>query len=59
MVEGALGGILFVDEAYALVSDDRDTFGKEVTVLSLLQLSRAHLQTDVRTHHFRPRRWIR
>ena len=27
--DGALGGILFVDEAYALVSDDRDTFGKE------------------------------
>ena len=30
VVDGALGGILFVDEAYALVSDDRDTFGKEV-----------------------------
>jgi SpoVK/Ycf46/Vps4 family AAA+-type ATPase len=29
VVEGALGGLLFVDEAYALVSDDRDVFGKE------------------------------
>ena len=29
LVDTALGGILFVDEAYALVSDDRDTFGKE------------------------------
>lgn len=30
VVEGALGGILFVDEAYSLVSDGRDAFGKEV-----------------------------
>merc|ERR1719399_644195 len=29
LVDTALGGILFVDEAYALVADDRDTFGKE------------------------------
>ena len=29
LIDTALGGILFVDEAYALVSDDRDTFGKE------------------------------
>jgi SpoVK/Ycf46/Vps4 family AAA+-type ATPase len=29
LIDTALGGILFVDEAYALVSDSRDTFGKE------------------------------
>ena len=29
VVAEALGGVLFVDEAYALVSGDRDAFGKE------------------------------
>jgi len=29
VVEGALGGLLFVDEAYAIVADERDHFGKE------------------------------
>ena len=29
VVNEALGGVLFVDEAYALVSGDRDAFGKE------------------------------
>ena len=29
VVDSALGGVLFVDEAYAIVSDGRDTFGKE------------------------------
>ena len=29
VVQEALGGVLFVDEAYALVSGDRDSFGKE------------------------------
>jgi stage V sporulation protein K len=29
VVSEALGGVLFVDEAYALVSGDRDSFGKE------------------------------
>ena len=30
----ALGGVLFVDEAYALVSGDRDSFGGAVQAAS-------------------------
>lgn len=29
VVEQAMGGVLFIDEAYALVTDERDSFGKE------------------------------
>jgi len=29
VVESAVGGMLFVDEAYALVKDAKDSFGKE------------------------------
>ena len=29
VVQQALGGVLFIDEAYSLVSGDRDSFGKE------------------------------
>eukprot|EP00440_Ansanella_granifera_P001548 gb/GFBE01001667.1/.p1 GENE.gb/GFBE01001667.1/~~gb/GFBE01001667.1/.p1 ORF type:complete len:1504 (+),score=424.68 gb/GFBE01001667.1/:1-4512(+) len=29
MVQQAMGGVLFIDEAYALIQGDRDTFGQE------------------------------
>lgn len=29
VVKRAMGGVLFIDEAYSLVNDDNDTFGKE------------------------------
>jgi Cdc6-like AAA superfamily ATPase len=39
VVDSALGGILFVDEAYSLVNGDRDAFGKEAldTMLKMME----------------------
>lgn len=41
VVDSALGGILFVDEAYSLVNGDRDAFGKEAldTMLKMMEVS--------------------
>jgi hypothetical protein len=39
VVESAVGGMLFVDEAYALVKDAKDSFGKEAldTLIKLVE----------------------
>ena len=45
IVKDALGGCLFIDEAYALVQDGGDTFGREVirTLLTELSTHRSNL----------------
>ncbi len=42
LVQKAMGGILFIDEAYTLVKDDNDNFGKEAvdTLLKLMEDNR-------------------
>ena len=37
-VQSALGGILFIDEAYALVSDDQDSYGKEAVATLVAEI---------------------
>ena len=38
-IKEAMGGVLFIDEAYALIGDDRDTFGQEAvdTILKAME----------------------
>jgi len=45
VVESAMGGMLFVDEAYALVKDTKDSFGKEAldTLIKLVEDKRDEL----------------
>lgn len=44
-IKRAMGGVLFIDEAYALVNDDQDSFGKEAveTILKAMEDHRDEL----------------
>ena len=44
-VDSAMGGVLFVDEAYSLANDDRDSYGKEAieTILKAMEDHRDEL----------------
>lgn len=41
VIKQAIGGVLFIDEAYSLVNDDRDSFGKEA-IETLLKAMEDH-----------------
>lgn len=41
VIQAALGGVLFIDEAYALANDDRDSYGKEA-IETLLKAMEDH-----------------
>lgn len=45
VVQSALGGVLFIDEAYSLVQGDNDTYGKEciATILKAMEDNRDNL----------------
>ena len=45
VIKQAMGGVLFIDEAYALVNDDQDSFGKEAveTILKAMEDHRDEL----------------
>jgi len=45
VVESAVGGVLFVDEAYTLISDGKDTFGREAleTIMKCMEDMRDEL----------------
>ncbi|MBQ6402255.1 MAG: AAA family ATPase [Firmicutes bacterium] len=45
VIKKALGGVLFIDEAYALVNDEQDSFGKEAveTILKAMEDHRDEL----------------
>jgi len=53
MVKSALGGVLFIDEAYALVSNDKDTFGREAldTLIKLVEDHRDDLVVILAGYH--------
>ena len=60
VVESALGGVLIVDEAYAIVSDERDQFGKEAldTLIKLTEDHRDDLVVILAGYHREMRRLL-
>lgn len=47
VVQRAMGGVLFIDEAYSIVKDENDSFGKEAidTLLKLIEDNRGKMVT--------------
>ncbi len=56
----AMGGVLFIDEAYALKQYDGDMFGQEATdtLLALAENNRGKIVCIVAGYHNEMRRWI-
>lgn len=58
---GAMGGVLFIDEAYALYQSDGDTFGKEATatLLKLMEDNRGKIICIVAGYPYEMSMWLK